>query len=176
MPGPAPGPGGRQGGAGEDPGAGGQHEGQAGGRQGARHPGCRHQVGWRTVLHCILVLLILISLFRIQQLTASLMSKQSILERVTSERTSLAYRLERLEVRTGGLITDNILSSSSEAGVRGAECGETQQEGRGGPGPGHCLHGGQLRSCMLAPWRICAYMHTICKYSLHISVEKDVPH
>ena len=122
-----------------------------------------------------IVLLVLISLFRIQQLTASLMSKQNILERVTSERTSLAYRLERLEVRTGGLITDNI-SSSSEAGVRGAECGEAQQEGRGGPGPGHCLHGGQLRSCMLAPWRICAYMHTICKYSLHISVEKDVPH
>ena len=55
--------------------------------------------------------MILISLFRIQQLTASLMSKQSILERVTSERTSLAYRLERLEVRTGGLITDLILSS-----------------------------------------------------------------
>ena len=69
--------------------------------------------------------MILISLFRIQQLTASLMSKQSILERVTSERTSLAYRLERLEVRTGGLITDNI-SSSSEAGVRGAECGKAQ--------------------------------------------------
>ena len=111
MPGPAPGPGGRQGGAGEDPGAGGQHEGQAGGRQGARHPGCRHQVGWRTVLHCILVLLILISLFRIQQLTASLMSKQSILERVTSERTSLAYRLERLEVRTGGHLHSNQISS-----------------------------------------------------------------
>ena len=49
-------------------------------------------------------------MFRIQQLTASLMSKQNILERVTSERTSLAYRLERLEVRTGGLVTSQITS------------------------------------------------------------------
>ena len=52
--------------------------------------------------------MILISVFRIQQLTASLMSKQNILERVSSERTSLAYRLERLEVRTGGLVTSQI--------------------------------------------------------------------
>ena len=58
----------------------------------------------------MIVFLILISVFRIQQLTASLMSKQNILERVTSERTSLAFRLERLEVRTGGLVTSQITS------------------------------------------------------------------
>ena len=58
----------------------------------------------------MIVFLILISVFRIQQLTASLISKQNILERVTSERTSLAYRLERMEVRTGGLVTSLISS------------------------------------------------------------------
>ena len=118
----------------------------------------------------MIVFLILISVFRIQQLTASLMSKQNILERVTSERTSLAYRLERLEVRTGGLVTSQITSPLLRSRCPRCRVWGSAAGGARRPRARTLL---TLRSVKILHVGTCSIKYA--QYSLHVSVERCTP-